>query len=265
MKILIFLLLSTFSLPLLAERLFDIEVIIFKHNTPNDQIEEQWADTPPALSLSGALAVSNRSALERAGVQILPKSDWKLGNIYSKLAQNKNYTPLVQLAWRQVDGDRTQMPKIRISDGNDFASRYNQDGTAIEGLSQQSSPLLTLDGFLQVYVQHYLFVNADLILREEVQRKIPKPLEEVRVSPSRTEREAQLEQQLDIYSQRNFQEIDQSYESTDLESEMTASDFIWEDFLRTYELKENRRMISGDIHYIDHPKLGLIIQARRAS
>lgn len=66
-------------------------------------------------------------------------------------------------------------------------------------------PLWQLDGFVRVHLDHYLFINTDLILRE-------------------------------------------------LGAEETV---------QQQRIQLSRRVISGEMHYLDHPRLGIVLQIRR--
>nr|WP_269808626.1 CsiV family protein [Enterovibrio nigricans] len=119
MKKLIFLLLCTLSLPTKAERWFDVEVIVFKRNQDPTSVQEKWPETQPNINVSNAVSVFDSVSLQKQGLQLLPQSDWKLNAEYQKLANHAGFKPLVHVAWRQNDGGRGVMPKLRFTAGQD--------------------------------------------------------------------------------------------------------------------------------------------------
>lgn len=122
-----------------------------------------------------------------------------------------------------------------------------------------------LDGFIRVYVQHYLFIETDLVLREPGERKV---LQDVSAAP------APLTGQSDTV----LQDIAQDGEATNVAAVSTPNDdvtfaglqklersYAIEKFLQPYAFEQKHRMRSGEIHYLDHPLMGLIIQVTKAN
>lgn len=103
----------------------------------------------------------------------------------------------------------------------------------------------TIDGFITVHLDHYLYLNAEFNYRQLEQQII-----------KLTDFEHYLQQD-DEESEQNTvlaQGSDESAQQTDI---------ISLDYLKTYDFKQNRRLYSGDIHYLDHPKFGMLVQIRK--
>lgn len=265
MKKLIFFVLLGLSWPSIAERWFEVEVIVFKRNVNQSSVNEKWPDTQPIIDDKGAISLSSPSSRQEYALSILPKSQRKLTKEYERLRQNPNFTPLLHLAWRQNDGNRNQMPKIRFRAGKNYQPEFYTDGTPkntedfTETLltdPQQTpkidEPMYELDGFIRLYVQHYLFLETDLVLREPGTRKVLQEINTVQMDTS------SLSEEFIDDSPFSFDE-NQAYVGFD-KPERT---YEIERYLTPYPFKQKRRMKSGETHYLDHPMLGIIIQVRR--
>ncbi len=269
LKKLIFLTLLTLSSPSFAERLFDVEIIVFKRNVNPDSINEKWADKQPNINFSNTVSLLSPSELKKHNLTLLPKNDYKLTNEYNRLAQESSFTPLYHVAWRQDDGNRKKMPKIRFTAGKNYQSQYFTDGsskkndyfteiplTEADESNKIDGPIFELDGYIRLYVQHYLFIETDLVLRKPAEsQQINSPL---------------LLEDLEIETVNN--KVKQNSSFTMEEAPLTLNSSLTEKqtysikrFLRPYPLKQKRRMRSGETHYIDHPMLGFIIQVRRVN
>ncbi|MDD1782862.1 peptidoglycan binding protein CsiV [Enterovibrio sp. ZSDZ35] len=296
MKKLIFLLLCTLSLPTKAERWFDVEVIVFKRNQDPTSVKEKWPETQPNINLSNAVSVFDAVSLKERGLQLLPQSEWKLNAEYKNLSKHAGFKPLVHVAWRQNDGSRGVMPKLRFTAGPDYGKDYYLDGTpkdapafvanpnqgtvnvtgtdalnatnaatdtstvpaALAAPAKESGPMYELDGFIRVYVQHYLFIETDLVLREPGERKVLKDVNAVPVPLDN-----QTDTETDTLMNDNAQ-VSTTNEGTAVTGlQKLERQYEVEKYLEPYAFKQKRRMRSGEVHYLDHPLMGLIIQVTR--
>ncbi|WP_370517129.1 MULTISPECIES: peptidoglycan binding protein CsiV [unclassified Salinivibrio] len=264
------LLLISLSQPVLAERLYDVELIVFKRNQDPASVEESWPAQTDMGSVRRATPVTNNSALQNAGLTPLPRSQWQLTNAYNKLSNHAGFTPMVHVAWRQDDSGRAALPLLRVSAGKDYRDRFNPDGTPVTAQATPSSntasdseqawdeqaletapprqPLYELDGTLRVYVQHYLFVEADMVLREPSERRAL--VEDVVNMPLQT-----TDAQQGASSNTNNVQV--------AGLEKVKKQYHIERFLQPYAFTHKRRMRSGETHYLDNPMMGMIIQVRK--
>ncbi|MDO6541195.1 peptidoglycan binding protein CsiV [Photobacterium sanguinicancri] len=277
MKKFIYLLLLVVSWPSFAARQFDIEVILFKRNINPEQVNESWPDAQKPIDLRGTIAFSDTEHLAAKGVRVLPPSQYQLNNEYAKLKNHAGFTPLAHIAWRQGDKSRGAAPRIHLTAGKDFSDRYFEDGSSRDAVTAQANQdfsgttpseeggivvttdngtantginninesaiknsLFELDGKLQVYVQHYLFVEADLDLREPGRREVIVGTEPLEIDTLGNEGNVQV---------GHLQEVKKRVEV--------------EEFLKDFRFKQTRRMKSSETHYLDHPLMGMIIQVRR--
>ncbi|MEZ9706051.1 CsiV family protein, partial [Vibrio breoganii] len=104
---------------------------------------------------------------------------------------------------------------------------------------------------IQVYVQHYLFVETELDLREPGVRSVTfteKTPDELKDSENFAVL-ADTEAENSNVQAGNLQEV--------------SPEKVEEQFLKSYRMEQKRRMRSSETHYLDHPLMGMIIQVRR--
>ncbi|EAS42391.1 hypothetical protein C9J48_14790 [Photobacterium profundum] len=293
MKKLIYLLLLAVSWPSFAARQFDVEVILFKRNINPEQVNESWPEQLKQVDMQGALSLEDTAALKAKGVTILPSSQYALDAQYNKLKKHAGFTPLAHIAWRQGDQNQANAPKLYITAGRDFSEQFLPDGRSKKDVEQptnaisidsdsnndgititadnstsllsnsnnnadtRSDSLYQLNGMLQVYVQHYLFLDANLDLREPSRREVimTKPLLESIVNEQNAmnvNTDTATENGIDVNSNVQIGHLQEVKKNIKVE-----------EFLKPYRLSQQRRMRSGEIHYLDNPLLGVIIQVRR--
>ncbi|MDX1301938.1 peptidoglycan binding protein CsiV [Photobacterium sp.] len=283
MKKLVYILLLVVSWPTFAAREFDVEIILFKRNINPDQVSESWPDQLKPLDMRGTMMFGNSDALATKGVSLLPPDQYQLTNQYQKLQNHAGFTPLAHVAWRQGDEGKGAAPKFHLVSGKDFSDRYLADGTSKAELRRRQlsapdsthdaklgsdivitigqeaedtdfdadaagskAPLYQLEGSIQVYVQHYLFADVNLDLREPGRREVIVGTEPLESDSIETETEAETESNVQV---GHLQEVKKKVEV--------------EEFLKSYRLSQQQRMRSGETHYLDHPLMGMIIQVRR--
>ncbi|MEF1255155.1 MULTISPECIES: peptidoglycan binding protein CsiV [unclassified Vibrio] len=255
MKKLIPLLLMLVAMPSMAQRQFDIEVIIFKRAVDAEQTAESWPANLPKIDLERAGTFADASYRAKKGVQMLPYSEYALTDEVQKLKQHAGFEVLMHKAWRQGDQGRLSAPTFHIQAGYDFSSKFNTDGSMIgttgqqvlEGVTEQSIPkaIYQLDGKLQIYVEHYLYADVELDLKAPSVREV-------------TLEEHQPESLSDQSSDENqVVQIGLMEDVTPIVHK--------EEYLKSYRLDQKRRMRSSETHFLDHPLMGMIIQVRRVN
>lgn len=254
MKRLIPLLLLLVSLPSLAQRQFDIEVIIFKRAVDAEKVNESWSNTLPEISLERVGSFQDTQYTSNKGVQMLPDSEYKLIPQKDKLRKHAGFEVLMHTAWRQGDQGKSSAPVFHIQAGRDFSKDFNADGTEKGSLAIDTTnrfreetidkPLYELDGKLQIYVQHYLYAETTLDLKAPSVR-------EVTLQEQPIELDTQVSGADSNVQVGNLTEISPTVQV--------------EKFLKSYRMDQKRRMRSTETHYLDHPLLGMVIQVRRVA
>ncbi|PSW21139.1 hypothetical protein C9I98_04090 [Photobacterium sanctipauli] len=276
MKKMIYLLLLAISWPSLAARQFDIEVIMFKRNIAPEQVSESWPDQQKPINLKGVVSFGDSDRLAAKGITLMSPSDFELTPQYNKLKGHAGFTPLAHFGWRQGDLSRAAAPRFHLTAGKDFSDKYLADGTSkaeqqrreqeagTDGIvvvadndpvaiDEQSlspeqipevakeQPLYELEGMIRVYVQHYLFTEINVDLREPGRREV-------------------------IVGTEGMDEFDPLSEDSNVQVghlQEVKNKVEVEEFLKSYRFEQQRQMRSGETHYLDHPLMGMVIQIRR--
>ncbi|WP_300181150.1 peptidoglycan binding protein CsiV [uncultured Aliivibrio sp.] len=299
MKKFIYALILLVSWPAFA-RQFDVEVIIFKHNVDPSSFQESWPDILAPINLERAFSYRDKTMMSRNGAELLPSGYYKLNETYTKLQNHAGFKPLVHVAWRQGDSGSSRSPIFHIQAGQDFSDRFIADGRTIEDAKAdlsliplnapapaptpvlvegsetlepesvatvKSGPLLELDGTMQVYVQHYLYVNTILDLKVPGQHEFivntPKEEnEEVVTDATSTVVDDTLTESETITA--DISQVEDPNADVQLgHLENITPETEVKEFLKSYRMEEKRKMRSGETHYIDHPLMGMIIQVRK--
>lgn len=255
MKKLIPLLLLLVAMPSLAQRQFDIEVIIFQRAVNPEQTSESWPNSLPEINITRAGSFGDAQYRQSKGVMMLPYSNYQLTEEVQRLKNHAGFQVMLHTAWRQGDQGRSSAPIFHIQAGKDYSHQFNPDGrerikaeigeTPIDGVVEQTinQPLYELDGTLQIYVQHFLYAEAILDLKKPSVREI-----------------MLQDQTLDL----NVEDEQESASTVQVGHLTSVSPTVkTESFLKPYRLDQKRRMRSSETHYLDHPLLGIIIQVRR--
>jgi hypothetical protein len=113
-----------------------------------------------------------------------------------------------------------------------------------------------VDGLIKVHLDHYLYIEGQFNFRELSQMKIDpiKFLAQVTNDKGRTS-------ELDDGLSAQQSDVD-SYTELEAEAE-NPEDFVTINYLKNYNFKQTRKSYSGDLHYLDHPKMGILIQIRK--
>ncbi|WP_444943995.1 CsiV family protein [Microbulbifer sp. ZKSA006] len=282
-----------------AGNTFEIEMIVFERPqgmensaetwpaAPRLQYPSKWVDfatprTPrpaaaeEALSLDDIISTpeaGNPSDLEPAGLEGVPGENVETRQAPKPAAANLLLRPVPTLlnnkaaaisragdkilfhrAWRQVLKTKRNSPAILIDGGSQFS-----------GHSQ-------LEGFITLSVARYLHISTNLWLNDFYTQ----PGEQSILLPQRPQNKVERPLQIstdnysaggDTYPQNNGFDIEANQGSIHSREPLTLSEpeFIKEAPLyvaHAARLQHERRLRSGQLHYIDHPAFGILIEVR---
>ncbi len=199
-------------------------------NQPNDEVEEQEPDYSQEPYL------------------FLPEEERALTEQVNSLREDNTYTVLFHQSWRQAMLSQPEAPGLIVLGGSQFGSHRQ------------------LEGSIKISIARYLHLETQLWLSEfepnygqrqsqtgDPERETPWP--ELPPIPKRQE----PEEAFTLSSADSFWQNPLTANS--LLGSSDVNDIIAKPFLtrNIIKLKQKRRMRSKEIHYIDHPGLGLVI------
>lgn len=177
---------------------------------------------------------------------LLAKSQSQFANYIASIEREPAHQSLLHMTWQQPMLPRHSAKAVRIIGGKDFSEQFQMDGRIVshsvdvQALSEYgalvddivpASPkqVWQLDGKINIYLNHYLYIETALNYREAGRKALPLT--------------------------HNLQTLeDQQFES----AHVTDTEFLY-----ATPMIQNRRVRSGEVHYLDHPKLGMIVQIRK--
>ena len=275
-------LLAQFALPLVCAALlfplsteaktdtwYQVELIVFSHPAGNDA--EQWDATPnlayPSASrlladevstpvvISQSEQAAPTAPVQPAAFTILPSSQQALRNKAAAIQRSSRYQILFHEAWNQQMTDQANARPIVLDRSGDGGAWPELQGT------------------IKLYVARYLYLETNLWLNtrgEYLQGswRMPAPP----LGPSSLIFEApEPELELELEPEQPQRETITADPAIDLELQRVPSTLITitesaetlepiYPFRHAVRLHQTRRMRSGEVHYIDHPMLGVIVK-----
>lgn len=230
-------------------RYFDVEIVIFKNDKVPKGSEFILPVSSPRID-EDILDLSSPRSIEAAkekSYEIIPNDELRLTESVVKIVDSPRYSLLAHTGWRQPGLDKDQALPVWIQGGHIFGTEYTSidDYTSLQEMSnsdtaQQSAEsgsslstlgksafrnraaLYELEGKITIVLSRYLHTFADLVLR--------KP--RLAIDP----------------------EFDANGENQFLNEDMPDTRI-----LNNHQLKEQRRMRSNRLHYLDSPEFSMLI------
>lgn len=240
------------------QRWYQVELIVFARQVNDSQehwpanikltYPSHWVELKdPATSSETAKGTSTQAEtaavdLSRDPYYLLPDADKKLRNHAESLRRDSRYRVLFHQAWRQFINNQNKAPALLIQGGNVYGNHYELEGSITLSVAQ----------YLQVKTNLWFSqfeINAGQAPGEWP--KLPKMPHKLRAellasNPEQTTDVLSFDQQTSLNTPA----------TRDSRSELN------EPYLtkRVVLIKEDRRMRSNELHYLDHPLFGVIIQ-----
>ena len=225
----------------------------------DDTIAESYYQIPTLISSNEDLDAKNP--------YLLNKSSLQLKHINKSLRRSKNFRPLLHMGWRQVVKDRRNAVPVRMLAGKNYAlaqqdyTETQQELAAIDIPAEQKQQMIS-DHIKNIIVdvQQNQLSMTTLVAALKAQQLSPlfdsvankesieqKPLPQTFAIDGLFN--VHLDHYLFINSQFNVMVQNQEEDA--------------QQQFNTVPFKQNRRVISGEVHYFDHPYMGMIVQIRR--
>lgn len=230
---------------------YNVEMILFRQGGSATSQAEQWPqDIRPSYPLDWrVIAESDSDATADPEDPIanlpasrklyrLPDSARQLDGAANKLQRSGRYRLLLHEAWQQGMTGYGDEPSIVITAGNQYGDHYELEGT------------------ITLKLQRYLHISTDLWLTDfttnagQEQERWPelplapwKPRKTSPTSPASSNYWTQFQVQSSDYDSSYSSQPEQPYIVSNIAS-----------------IIETRRMRSNELHYVDHPLVGILIK-----
>lgn len=231
----LFLALPAFNLLAEEVRYYDIEVVIFESTSPLARASEIW-DTSNQLetpSLFVELGQPYPGPIPdmynpKLTFKQLPVSTYQLSEHVRSLKGSDNYNILLHLAWRQPGMDNDIALPVHVhqeyivkTQAPAVTTHPDMPAISIPQSTAYQQSRSVLDGYIRIVLSRYLHANVDLTYTTGISQ------------------------------QANT--IEFQGDTGVAERENPAPVF--------YRLQQSRKMRSKEVHYLDHPVLGMLILA----
>lgn len=247
-----------------AERRFEVEVLVFQRNVDINKINEEYSTTPISVNTSNSIAmlkqfpsddcvkyepcahkknpvIVNQSHFNQTnGFEYLDSSHLQLVQQRKKLHAHASFTPVLHTVWRMPVQSRAAAKPIHLFAGTNYATTANslEDTQAISAVIDKWA----IDGNFKIFLDHYLFIDSQLIIRQQTTADVPVE---------------QNNEDLTVISSENGVEL------MDVNSATTTVKTRKETVIAEILFDQNRRLRSEEIHYLDHPMMGILVQIRK--
>jgi hypothetical protein len=219
-------------------RYYDVEIIIIENLSENAKNAENWPLqvnlTPPEKTVQLGQPVLSEWLPQDIDLKSsyieLASSAYQLTSEVKKISESKTQRVIFHTAWRQPGLDKHQaLPvyfkrEIPAAPVIEETANPEQDKelSSLEDIKNESRPII-LEGLLRVTLARYLHLEAELTYQD----KRPEI----------------------VNSENPFSVLDTESERNKIENQGVI------------HLKQHRRRIrSNELHYIDHPALGILIR-----
>lgn len=200
---------------------YKVEMILFSHQDSEGTGAQRRQDGIPGPDLENPGELSWDPAL--SDYVILSEFDKELGPVVDRLNRSPRYQVIMHLIWRQSMPTRETAKPLHIHGGTDFSGQFlvKGDGVNVPRTNDESNQLQMPLSLEQVDGTVTFFVGRYLHILTDL-----------------------------VYRQ-----------PTVLKAENTENSQVREsNVLLDYTVRNNRKMRSEELHYIDHPLLGILVK-----
>jgi hypothetical protein len=261
-----------------TDRLFDVEVLIFKRAVEPGNTREAWPDELTEISFDAAHSFDDADYRSDKGVKMLGIEQYELTEYRDKLNSHAGYDVLLHKAWEQPDLSRANAPTFLITAGKSYSNEFTPQGLPydqadIKGESDRTLPAQELVGKLKVYINHYLFLESQLELNVPTIQDVEIKTEEESQNLALTQedngevivQDAATDETASATSSLSVLDVLEDDTTQFGGFEKVTHEVITTEVLKAHRFDQRRKMRSGEIHYLDHPLMGIVIQVRRAN
>lgn len=260
--------------PSTEDRWYDVELLIFKYSNPEEFPAENWPERWTLPDTQNSVDVDYIDARYRGDFQGLETQSFS--GMLEKLDKSVRYEVLNYSAWRQRGLNKEQAVGVRIRAGRRYLPQAPVAAAAEFGLfeegfieqgflpevtlrryaetqSKTGNVLHELEGEVKIVLSRFLHVYTDLLLLKPVTLTPVEPAPQTRATTAGGGGHDPLAAYQVTWAPQSPETPDTVQTGESLASNQT---------LYGFNIKAHRRMRSGELHHIDHPLMGILIQIK---
>lgn len=209
-----------------------------------------------------------------------------LTELKQKLARSRYYRPLLHTAWIQPGLEKEKAIAVhihnliensqysdvnytmemevtsaeiglqaegRVESAEEKLTYFHKEFNNLQPANRKTTTLAQVDGTLTLYLSRYLHLQTDLYyrLKDDFSDKKPSYIERPQYSVTGDSGDDFKQLSALLLDDRNFKSLSNPF---------SIKESISEDTARYAKMDESRKIRSRELHYIDHPFFGLIVQ-----
>lgn len=176
---------------------------------------------------------------------LLDETTFQLKDLAWQLGHRAGHKLLLHTAWRQSLGVKRRSTSLRFFAGQRFSPKFDYQGL----LKTEQSDMLAATPDLQAAIEqtYQQLQQSQQLGRDEQAQAVHGLPQQV----------WQLDGIIQPYNERML------FADTEFNLRQLVTDANNNERLNTFYVKDSVRLLLGEIHYLDHPRFGLILQIRR--
>lgn len=263
-------------------RWFEVEVLIFERNVDMNKLVENIPAEHEDINVSKRInlvlpqynkdCVKNSPCLHQESPIVMNKYNFNKDTKFRRVSENHfqlkkqrqrlhkhaSFQPVFHGAWRMPISSRTVQLPLHIFAGKNFSlpemkrlaakkkeldaandsEELNDDQKLVNADIKALKDTWAIDGNIKISLNHYLNIDSQLLVRREIM-----------------EDDAKVSANIEVLSDENGVEIVKENDQIEEQSQHAV--------LKEMLFDQKRRLKSEEIHYFDHPLMGMIIQIRK--
>lgn len=217
------------------QRYYDVELVIFQNNDALRTLPELNPDPQPLtmpehyIQLGMPDITAPPEYIPDYYFKLLPSEDYHLTDAASRIAASNDYRLLTHIAWRQPGLDSQVALPVFFQEAIPGEDMPDTSSPTTMNAEQPATPPLynkaMLQGLITVSLSRYLHVDATLRFEADGLAPLPESLNNTDETPA---------------------------VATDINTTSRPTNVV-------YLIQQSRRMRSKELHYIDHPVIGMLV------
>jgi hypothetical protein len=250
------------------DKRYDVELLIFKYSNPDEYGAEHWPQHWILPDIKNSVDLTNIDSKYRSDFEALGGTG-SFGGMLERLDKSVRYETLSYMAWRQRGLGKEQAVSVRVRGGRKYLPQTPVSADVEFGLFEQNfeqgytpevlvrkytettapagSALYELEGEVKIVLSRYLHIYTNLLLL--------KPVTLTPVDPS-------AQEGIGIAGADNPGIVYSIAWTETATPNLAVKNENAIETLHGFNIKAHRKLRSGELHHLDHPLLGVLVQIK---